>query len=126
MTDRIRLPVPPEAPEKPGFPLLASAAPVAGALAMWAFTQSSYALLFAFLGPLVALGGLIDSRRRHRKTTRINRQRHSTQLAGIRQRIHAAHEAERRGLHRDAAGALDILTQHQPTHERWRSQPEKP
>src|SRR5690606_8848328 len=55
VSERIRLPTLPEGSDKPGFPLLATAAPVAGSLVMWMLTQSPYALLFALLGPLVAL-----------------------------------------------------------------------
>lgn len=123
MTDRIRVPPPPEAPERPTFPLLASVAPVVGALAMWAFTQSPYALLFAFLGPLVAIGGLIDSRRRHRRAARSARARFEVELTDTRARIEAALDAERRALRRLAANALDILTHSCPTHERWRIEP---
>ncbi|HEY1105568.1 MAG TPA: hypothetical protein VGE78_05405, partial [Agromyces sp.] len=51
----LRLPPVPSEPERPGFPLLAAAAPVAGALALWAVTGSMYSLMFAALGPLVAV-----------------------------------------------------------------------
>lgn len=122
MIDRIRLPTPREAPEKPTFPLLASAAPVVGALALWALTQSPLALVFAFLGPLVAIGGLIDSRRRHRKRTRIEARRFSVALADITEQIDAAHEAERRSLARVLAPAFDLLRYGRPTRERWRYQ----
>ena len=50
------LALPPSAPEpaRPGFPWIASIAPVVGAVAIWAITGSAFALLFAALGPLVA------------------------------------------------------------------------
>src|SRR5690606_28682984 len=120
VTDRIRLPAPPQPPEKPTFPLLASAAPVVGALAMWAFTQSTFVLVFAFLGPLVAIGGLIDSRRRRTKTTRAGMQRFAAELAGTAAQIEAAHGEERRSLDREVAPAFDLIAQDHPTRTRWR------
>ena len=119
MSERIRLPTLPAPSEKPGFPVLASAAPVIGALAMWMLTQSPYSLLFAILGPLVAIGGLIDARRRQRKAIRAARARFEAERLEVRERIDRVHARERRELARRAVGSLDILTQGRPTHERW-------
>ncbi|MBX3093097.1 MAG: hypothetical protein KF680_00925 [Cryobacterium sp.] len=126
MTRRIRVPAPPQPPEKPPFPLLASLAPVAGALVMWAFTQSPFALVFALLGPLVAGGGLVDSRRRRTKQARLAREQYAASLRAARQRIDAAHESERAELLRAVAPALDPLTHGTVTHERWRHEPGGP
>ena len=59
------LTLPPRVPEpgRAGFPWIASSAPVAGALLVWAVTGSSFALLFAVLGPLVAVASMMDARR---------------------------------------------------------------
>lgn len=87
---------------------------------MWALTQSPYALLFAVLGPLVAVGGLLDARRRRRRTIAANLARHESELSEARARVDAAHSAERRELLRSVRSSLDILTHGRPTHERWR------
>lgn len=126
MSQSIRLPELPEASEKPGLPLLASAAPIVGSLAMWAITRSPYALLFALLGPLVAIGGLLDSRRRQRKSTRAARARFEADRTEVSRRIEAEHHRERRELEREAVAALDILTRQHPSHERWSHDPSTP
>lgn len=126
VSERIRLPTLPEGSDKPGFPLLATAAPVAGSLVMWMLTQSPYALLFALLGPLVALGALVDSRRRQRKANRAARDRYEAERAAARGRIDAEHARERREIQRAVLGALDIVTREHPTHERWRREPAVP
>jgi S-DNA-T family DNA segregation ATPase FtsK/SpoIIIE len=67
----IPLPRPPERPVPPPFPLLATVAPVIGSVALWAITSSPFALLFALLGPVVAVASVGDAavsgRRRLRK-----------------------------------------------------------
>lgn len=93
---------------------------------MWAFTQSPFALVFALLGPLVAVGGLIDSRRRNKKQERLARERYDESLRSAKQRVDAAHDAERSQLLRAVASSLDPLTHGAVTHERWRHEPGGP
>ena len=57
-------------PARAGFPLIASLAPVAGALALWAITGSPFSLVFAVLGPVVAIGSMLDARRSARRLRR--------------------------------------------------------
>ena len=60
--ERLSLPAPPAPHHDRSFPLVATLAPVVVSLALWMLTQSIYSLLFAVLGPVVAVGGLVDGR----------------------------------------------------------------
>jgi S-DNA-T family DNA segregation ATPase FtsK/SpoIIIE len=68
--ERIPLPVVAAAPAPRGVPIVATVAPLVLALALWLMTSSAYALLFALLGPVVALASVLDSRRAARRTRR--------------------------------------------------------
>ena len=94
------LSLPPIAPEpaRPGFPWIASIAPVVGAVAIWAITGSMFALLFAALGPLVAVATMLDARRHSARA----RRRALAARRDARDRLRE--EVERRhGIERDAA-----------------------
>ncbi|MGR0220335.1 FtsK/SpoIIIE domain-containing protein [Agromyces sp. ZXT2-6] len=113
------LALPPRAPEpaRAGFPWIASSAPVAGALLIWAVTGSTFALLFAVLGPLVAVASMLDSRRqavRERRRGAADRER---ALARLEDEIALRHDLEREAAWRDAPGARRIIEQHVPA---WR------
>ncbi|QIS42547.1 cell division protein FtsK [Clavibacter capsici] len=62
-------PSPPPAPPSP-FPVLGVAAPLVVSVAVWAVTRSPYALLFAALGPVVAVAGVADQRISGRRSAR--------------------------------------------------------
>ncbi|HTL41339.1 MAG TPA: FtsK/SpoIIIE domain-containing protein [Pseudolysinimonas sp.] len=96
--ERIAVPVPPEQSARPPFPWIATAAPVIVSLALWALTGSVFSLLFALLGPVVALGGVIDGARGRRGTARRERERLRIDEQKARQRILEAHERERQRL----------------------------
>ncbi|UOQ89691.1 hypothetical protein MUN74_01860 [Agromyces endophyticus] len=96
----LRLPPVPSEPERPGFPLLAAAAPVAGALALWAVTGSMYSLMFAALGPLVAVASVLDARRQGRRRRHRAEQARAAQLAELEAEILARHDEERRAAWR--------------------------
>src|SRR3954471_4664034 len=89
------MPVPP--PRSP-FPFVATAAPVVVSVAIWAVTGSVYSLLFAALGPVVALGSLLDGRRQRRRTARRESERAVATLGRARQRVLEAQERERTRL----------------------------
>jgi S-DNA-T family DNA segregation ATPase FtsK/SpoIIIE len=94
------LALPPAAPEpvRPGFPWIASIAPVVGAVAIWAITGSAFALLFAALGPLVAVATMLDARR-HAARARDRALAVRREARGrLREEIERAH-----GVERDAA-----------------------
>jgi len=65
---------------------------------IWAVTGSVYSLLFAALGPVVALGSLLDGRRHRRRTARREAERSVASLDRVRQRVLEVQERERRRL----------------------------
>ncbi|GAA1059663.1 hypothetical protein GCM10009573_10890 [Agromyces bracchium] len=87
-------PVPPE-PSRAPFPWIASAAPVAGAVAIWAVTGSVVSLAFAALGPLVAVATVLDARRSARRTRRAQVSARGAALDGLRSEVARRHELER-------------------------------
>jgi DNA segregation ATPase FtsK/SpoIIIE, S-DNA-T family len=92
---RLALPASTAPPARHGIPIIATLAPVAMSLAVWAVTQSLLSLLFAGLGPLVALAGLVDARRQARRRRREETVRLGTALERLRSRTAEAGEAER-------------------------------
>lgn len=104
---RLALPTLSTPPRRGSFPVVATLAPVLVSLALWAITQSVYSLLFAALGPVVAVGGLIDGRFSRRATLRRERARFETALAATVRRIDEAHSAERKRLRR--LGSLAVV-----------------
>lgn len=67
---RLVLPAAPTEPDPPPFPIFAALAPVVGALVLFAFLQSPYVLLFAVLGPLIAVASIADRRIGRRRSRR--------------------------------------------------------
>ena len=94
----ILAPALPEPPAPWSFPLVATVAPVVMGLAMWAVTRSPLSLLFAALGPLIAIGSLVDSRLQARRRARTEGARFDDELATALAEIETAHAAERASL----------------------------
>jgi S-DNA-T family DNA segregation ATPase FtsK/SpoIIIE len=94
-------------------------------VAIWALTGSSFALLFALLGPVVALAGVIDGRRRSRAEARSERGRFERDVVAAVHAIDSAKTAERDALVSRHPGAVRRLaaTAHDP--ERWRARPDE-
>ncbi len=90
------------------FPLLASLAPVVGAVAIWAVTSSPFALIFAVLGPVIAVASLGDSRLQARKRRRQESERLLAETLEASDGIEAAHARERSRLEQLRPGALAI------------------
>jgi S-DNA-T family DNA segregation ATPase FtsK/SpoIIIE len=99
-------PVPPRAP----FPFVATAAPVLVSIGIWAVTGSVYSLLFAALGPVVAVGSLLDGRRQRRRTGRRDAERAVAALRRARDRVLEVHERERARLGRIAPPLHELCT----------------
>lgn len=66
--ERIPLPSVTITPDKRPFPFAAILAPMGMAVVLWLVTSSPFALLFAMLGPVLALGSRWDARRGARRT----------------------------------------------------------
>ncbi|MET0161512.1 MAG: FtsK/SpoIIIE domain-containing protein [Microbacteriaceae bacterium] len=98
MTEPLRGPRGPSRPEPTPFPLIASLAPMVGALLIWAVTRSPFALLFALLGPIVAIGALADGRIGARRRLRRERKRFAEDCEAAERMIAERHDQERRAI----------------------------
>lgn len=120
METRIDLPRPPVEPEPASFPLLASLAPVLGAIAMWLLLQTPTVLVLALLGPVIALASLGDGRRVRRARARREAARWRAEVADVAERIDRAVAERRRELEVAHPDARRIAAR--PPHDphRWR------
>ena len=122
MTEPARIAVPaPIQPHQPApFPLMATIAPVAVSGAIWLITQSPFALLFAALGPAIAIASVADARIQSRRTLRRERARLAREVEATREEIVAQHGIERRELALDFPSAAERMARdHDP--DRWSS-----
>jgi S-DNA-T family DNA segregation ATPase FtsK/SpoIIIE len=103
--ERLALPSPPAPAARQGFPVVATLAPVVVSLALWMLTGSAYSLLFAVLGPVDAVGGLVDGRVGRRRTVRRERVRYLAGLQRTADAVAGAHGRERDRLERLTADA---------------------
>ncbi|MFF2496158.1 FtsK/SpoIIIE domain-containing protein [Agromyces sp. NPDC058064] len=106
----LALPQAPPEPERPGFPVLATLAPIGGALALWAITGSPFSLVFAVLGPVVAIASMLDARRQARRRRRRAAADRDTRLDELRGEISARHEHERRAAWRLTPSPSSIVS----------------
>jgi len=106
--ERLTLPVlAPPAP-RPPFPFVATVAPVLVSIGIWAVTGSVYSLLFAALGPVVAVGSLLDGRRQRRRAAAREADRATAALRSARERVLELHERERLRLARAAPSVREL------------------
>ncbi|PRY69623.1 S-DNA-T family DNA segregation ATPase FtsK/SpoIIIE [Glaciihabitans tibetensis] len=120
VAERVALPRPPENSPPHTFPWLATIAPVIGSVALWAITDSIYALIFAALGPLIAVASVGDAQVGARRTRRLQRARFERDCERTRRAIAEAHLRERSALATTAPGARVLLASALPDPERWR------
>ncbi|MET1043171.1 MAG: FtsK/SpoIIIE domain-containing protein [Microbacteriaceae bacterium] len=96
----ITLPSPPAPMPPRPFPVLATVAPVLVSLGIWAMTSTSFALLFAVLGPVVAVASLGDGAVQARRHRRAERRRFDADCRRTAAAIGAEHDKERMTLQR--------------------------
>lgn len=118
---RLSLPREMESPAKHPFPLLASLAPVVGSLVIWAITSSPFALVFAFLGPVIAIASMADARLQGRRSLRRERVRFERDATRLGDSIERWHDRERARRTAAAPGALAVLDRPVRDPERWRA-----
>jgi len=94
----ITAPALPEKPAPNSFPFVASVAPVVLGVAMFVVTRSPLSLLFAALGPLIAIGSLVDARLQARRKRVRERARFDKEMAASFADVEAAHDTERVAL----------------------------
>jgi S-DNA-T family DNA segregation ATPase FtsK/SpoIIIE len=115
----IALPRVPEPRDPPPFPVLATVAPVFGSVALWALTSSPYALLFALLGPLVAIASVGDGAMAAGRRRRAERARFDRECQRTEDTIAAAHLDEVRALAARAPGPVARLSPSGSDHPTW-------
>ncbi|TFC84630.1 FtsK/SpoIIIE domain-containing protein [Cryobacterium sp. TMT3-29-2] len=105
----LTLPARPADPPAPGFPLIASVAPLAAAGVIWLITGSAFVLIFAVLGPVIALAGMLDARRTGRRTRRANAADQEQALVTLRAEVALRQEELRRLQWRRTPSANSIV-----------------
>jgi S-DNA-T family DNA segregation ATPase FtsK/SpoIIIE len=106
----LALPREPERARPHGFPIVAVLAPVIGSLLIWALTRSPFALVFALLGPLVAIASVADARLQSRRTGRRESARFDSEVASTRMAIERRHAEERQQLLRAVPSATGLIS----------------
>lgn len=105
----LALPPSPPEPSRSGFPLLATLAPVVGALGLWAVTGSMLSLVFAALGPIVAVASVFDARRQSRRQRRRAERDRAARLDELHVEIDARHADERAAAWRRSPSARRLV-----------------
>lgn len=99
----------PREPENPQpFPVLAALSPVALGVVLWAVTGSSYALLFAAFGPVIAIAAVGDRAWGERRRRGRERRALDAQFVAFDDEVRALHDAERARLQR-ASPSIDAV-----------------
>ncbi|WP_010205104.1 FtsK/SpoIIIE domain-containing protein [Salinibacterium sp. PAMC 21357] len=120
---RITLPaaLQPAAPFR--FPVVAATVPVVASVAIWLITGSMFALIFAALGPLAAIGTYIDSRVSARKVLRAETTRFARDLSSTQSAIEAYHRRESGDLAELAPPAIVLVDEVKTDSSRWMREP---
>ncbi|WP_213814025.1 FtsK/SpoIIIE domain-containing protein [Glaciihabitans sp. dw_435] len=106
--------------------MLATLAPVAASVGLWLLTSSPYALLFAVLGPVIAIASVGDSRLDSRRVRKKERARFDRDYERTRQLIASMHRSESAGLARLAPSARSLIDAPDHDPERWRADLTRP
>jgi S-DNA-T family DNA segregation ATPase FtsK/SpoIIIE len=95
-------------------------APVVGSVALWAITGSSSMLVFALLGPLIAVASLGDAAVHGRRTRRRERARFESDVVATAEAISREHMRERAALAARHPNVLALQVAQHPDADRWR------
>jgi S-DNA-T family DNA segregation ATPase FtsK/SpoIIIE len=95
---RITAPVLAPDPPRPGFPLIATVAPLAMSGVLFAITGSPFMLVMAVLSPVIAVATMLDGRRQRRRFRRDEAARFASEVATVTGRVAVAQQAERERL----------------------------
>ena len=117
----IAIPRVPEVARPHSFPVIAVLAPVIGSVLIWALTRSPFALVFALLGPLVAIASVADARIQSRRMSRRESARFDREVAVARGSIERFHSGERESLLHATPGAVGLTARSIHDPERWRT-----
>ncbi|WP_237584019.1 FtsK/SpoIIIE domain-containing protein [Clavibacter phaseoli] len=103
--------------------MIGVAAPLVVSVAVWAVTRSPYALLFAALGPVVAVAGVADQRISGRRSARRVERESRAAVARLHAEVRARIAAARVALRTRAPSAREILDGSANPALLWRSDP---
>lgn len=117
----IRLPQPMTQPPAPRIPIAAAIAPVLVSLGLFAVTGSPLTLLFAVLGPVTAVAGLVDGTIGARRHRRRERRRFDREADEALEAIATAHAAEVAALAATTPAGATIAATDPRAAVRWRS-----
>jgi len=88
-------------------------------LVLWLITRSVFALVFAALGPAVAIGSLVDARRSARRRRRLERARFAAECAVAAGEIDAGNAVVRSGLDARTPSVVQLLAESRYDPRRW-------
>lgn len=108
--DTLRAPAPETPPSPVALPWVQACVPVLGAVVLAAVTGSSAVLGFAALGPLFAIGVLVDGRIRSRRHRIRERERYRGEFERFERRVRARHAELTRRARSERPRARDVLT----------------
>ncbi|MFT2817883.1 FtsK/SpoIIIE domain-containing protein [Leifsonia sp. A12D58] len=91
----VRIPERPIPQQRAVFPVIATVAPMLLSVVMWVITGSAYMLLFAALGPVIALSTLFDSHRGIRKARAAAESQFNADTAAALAKIAVLHAEQR-------------------------------
>ncbi|WP_341952333.1 FtsK/SpoIIIE domain-containing protein [Salinibacterium sp. TMP30] len=120
---RITLPSAPQPAPPFRFPVVAATVPIVASLAIWLITGSTFALIFAALGPLAATGSYIDSRVTARKKLRAEQARFSRDVSTTQSAIDAHHRRESCDLAERTPPAISLVRDVLTDSARWMREP---
>lgn len=115
----IALPLLPTPAPPFSFPVVATIAPVLASGVLWVVTQSPSVLVFALLGPVIAIASFADSKLHGRRRRKQETRRFQKEAASVRAAIETVHATEREARDEAFPGIERILQIADADHDRW-------
>ena len=94
------------------FPVMAAMAPVFASVIIWLVTRSPFALMFAALGPVIAIASVVDSRWSSGRRLKKDLAAHAVELERVAGLIDVRLDEERRSRNRARPSARSLLDEH--------------
>jgi S-DNA-T family DNA segregation ATPase FtsK/SpoIIIE len=118
-------PRPPEPPPPRRFPVIATIAPLVVSFVLFAVTRSAFTLVFAALGPVVAVASSADAVLQRRRANRRESRRFTAEVDRVAAAIDDAHAVERQAVGAAASSALELIENPEQIPQRWRGDPDR-
>jgi DNA segregation ATPase FtsK/SpoIIIE, S-DNA-T family len=116
-------PRPPESPPPRRFPVIATIAPLVVSIVLFAVTRSAFTLVFAALGPVVAVASSADAVLQRRRANRRESRRFTAEANRVAAAIDAAHALERQTVASAAPPSRELIEKPERIPQRWRDDP---